>query len=84
MNFVPLEHRSGPVPCHYIPLNAAAETIESIRQKGDQEQLEEAVKNWLRSNIERLEGMTTGERPVPRTGWEENSLISTRPKCSSE
>jgi hypothetical protein len=68
MYFVPLEHRSAPVPCHRIPLNEGGETIKSIKQRGNQEELEEAVKNWLRSTIKRLEEMTTGERSVPKAG----------------
>jgi hypothetical protein len=55
MDFVPPERRSDAVPCHSIPLNSAGETVESIESLGDQQRLEEAVKEWLRAAIERLE-----------------------------
>ncbi len=55
--FVPLEHQSESVPCHRIQLNEAGETIRSIRRTANHEELEEAVKNWLRSTIQRLESL---------------------------
>lgn len=51
---VPEQHRLAALPCHYIPLNAQGDTIKSLEETGDQERLEEAVKNWLRTTIERL------------------------------
>lgn len=55
MNFVPLERRGEAAPCHHIPLNEAGETVDMIERRGDQQRLEEAVKEWLRANIKRLE-----------------------------
>jgi hypothetical protein len=52
MDWVPKDRASESLPCHFIPLNAAGETAHSLR--GEQEKLEAAVKQWLRTTIERL------------------------------
>ncbi len=55
MQFAPSEHTSDGVPCHRIPLTSSGETVDDISQQGDQEGMEEAVKNWLQATISRLE-----------------------------
>lgn len=55
IDFVPSEAQGTEVPCHHIPLNEAGKTVEMIEQTGNQEEIEEAIKNWLRANIKRLE-----------------------------
>lgn len=55
MRFVPTEVRQQGVPCHCIPLNEAGETAATLETKGDPQQLEEALKAWLRATIRRLE-----------------------------
>jgi hypothetical protein len=55
MRFVPPEHRSECVPCHYIPLNRAGETAVALDACGDQQKLEEALKGWLKSTITQIE-----------------------------
>ncbi len=55
MEFVPPDYRSESVPCHRIPLNRGEETVDSISQRDDQDELEEAVKSWLRATISRIE-----------------------------
>jgi hypothetical protein len=52
MEFVPPERRAETTPCHFIPLNQTGETVES---SGDQQGLEEAIKNWLRVRILQIE-----------------------------
>ena len=54
LDFVPEEHRQERLPCHFIPLNEAGETVASLEQTGDEERLQEAVKQWLRTMIQRL------------------------------
>ena len=49
---VPERFRTEGLPCHFIPLNEAGETVKSLEH--DRERLQEAVKTWLRSTIERL------------------------------
>ena len=55
MRFVPKELQAEGVPCHLIPLSESGETIASLEAAGDQQALEEAVKGWLRSKIEKIE-----------------------------
>jgi hypothetical protein len=52
---VPAEARGKAVPCHYIPLNEAGETIADLEDTGDQVRMEEALKTWLRKTIKRIE-----------------------------
>jgi hypothetical protein len=72
MQFVPSEYRSEPVPCHHIRLNDARETVDSLYRTGTQEELEEALRNWLTATIKRLEekqsqaGSITGFEMSPR------------------
>jgi hypothetical protein len=55
MQFVPLEARSTDVPCHHIPLDDTGSTVESLERRGNQQVIEEAVSEWLRQTIQRLE-----------------------------
>lgn len=54
-DFVPREARNQDIPCHFIPLNAQGETVDSMERQVYQLEMEETVKNWLRSTIARLE-----------------------------
>ena len=54
-DFVPRESRSEGIPCHFIPLNAHGETVDSLERHAHQLEMEEALKTWLRSTIARLE-----------------------------
>lgn len=62
IDFVPPEDRGEVVPCHHIPLTATGETADTIGRRGDQQELEEDVKNWLRETINRIEL----EQPAPQ------------------
>ena len=55
IDFVPPEGLRRRLPCHHIPLNEAGETIETIERRADQLELEDTVKQWLRSTIDRLQ-----------------------------
>lgn len=55
MQFVPAESRSEKIPCRHIPLNAEGETVDSFYRWGEQQALEEAVGDWLRTAIKRTE-----------------------------
>jgi hypothetical protein len=54
-DFVPREARDETIPCHFIPLNQQGETVDSMERHAHQLELEETLKNWLRSTIARLE-----------------------------
>jgi hypothetical protein len=55
MQFVPPERRTERVPCRHIPLSEAGETIHNLELNETQENMEEAVKKWLRATIKQLE-----------------------------
>jgi hypothetical protein len=55
IDFVPPAEQSEPVPCHHIPLGPQGETIFTLEEKRNQAEIEEALKNWLRATIQRIE-----------------------------
>ena len=55
MAFVPEPSRNETVPCHHIPLTASGETLAGVEERYNQAQLEDAVIQWLRRTIERIE-----------------------------
>ena len=54
LDAVPQGDREHKLPCHFIPLTESGETLQSLEGKADREQIEEAVKGWLRRTIEQL------------------------------
>jgi hypothetical protein len=54
-DFVPDKDSATNIPCHFIPLNAQGETVDSMERQCNQTELEESVKNWLRDTIQRIE-----------------------------
>jgi len=58
---VPPEYRKKDVPCRFIPLNDKGQTIDSLYRTGTQEEIEEALRAWLRREISRIEA----ERTLP-------------------
>ena len=55
LDFVSSEDRSQPVPCHFIPLNEAGNTIEELEKKSDEVKAQSVVKSWLKGKINQLE-----------------------------
>lgn len=55
LDFVAPGHHMKEVPCHFIPLNEAGETIEDLEQNDNQTKLEATLKGWLRARINQLE-----------------------------
>jgi len=55
MHLVPAESREEKVPCRHIPFNEAGETLDSLYRHGDQHEIEDAVRVWLKVEIARLE-----------------------------
>jgi hypothetical protein len=54
-DFVPEQHRNEKVPCHFIPLDETGNTVSAFDPGYNQPQMEEAVKEWLRRAIQRIE-----------------------------
>lgn len=55
MKFVPLGRATEQIPCRHIPLTKDGETLASLCESATQLEIEEAVGNWLRATIHRLE-----------------------------
>ena len=55
MQFVPEERRNENVPCWFIPLSEKGETIDYYSRCGTQLELEDALREWLRNSIHRIE-----------------------------
>ena len=55
VDFVPPEHLAEEVPCHFIKLNDAGETIEGLEQGNQQARIEALLKKWLQARIGELE-----------------------------
>ena len=53
IDFVPRDKENEEIPCHFIPLNEAGETVDSL--DGNQAKLEEALKEWMRRMIQKIE-----------------------------
>lgn len=54
LDFVATEDHSAMVPCHYIPLNKAGDTIEELECRGDETRALTLVKEWLQTQIDHI------------------------------
>jgi hypothetical protein len=55
MQFVPPDRRETRYPCRHIQLNPRGETVTSFYEWGTEDELEKALKIWLRKTIRELE-----------------------------
>jgi len=55
LDFVRPEDRSQTIPCHFIPLNDAGNTIENFEMEGNEPKMTSTVKQWLKGKISQLE-----------------------------
>ncbi len=55
MQFVPAEKQAEKVPCRHIPLTAEGETLQELYRGGTQQELEDALGDWLSARIALLE-----------------------------
>lgn len=70
IDFVAHEHHSEEVPCHFITLNDAGETIEGLEAQGNQARMETTLKEWLRTKIRQIEDETANPEARKRSaGW---------------
>src|SRR5579863_1387451 len=53
--FVPQGQREQSVPCRFIPLTKDGQTVDDLYRTGNQIEMEQALANWLRVQIERIE-----------------------------
>ena len=61
IDFVAPEHRTEMVPCHFIPLDEAGDTIEDLDSEENQNRTERLLKEWLRNRIHQLETARTNQ-----------------------
>ncbi len=73
MRFVPQERKNENVPCWFIPLSAGGETVDYYSCFGRQQELEQALGNWLRSQIRRIEDERAGQAE-PSAGTEDEEI----------
>jgi hypothetical protein len=57
IELVPLDLHGKKVPCRYVRLNEAGETIDSLYRYGNQDELEIALVKWLQNTIRGLQGL---------------------------
>lgn len=55
IDFVSPNHKDETVPCHFIPLDEAGETVEAMEIEDNEAKLERKVKDWLRARIREIE-----------------------------
>ena len=55
IDFVPEAERSEAVPCHFIKLDEEGNSVAALDARGDQQEIEERVKAWLREKISEME-----------------------------
>lgn len=53
--FVPQGQRTENAPCRFIQLTKDGQTVEDFYRTGSQVEMEEALANWLRAQIKRIE-----------------------------
>jgi hypothetical protein len=56
MGLVPAEDREKKIPCRHIRLSPNGETLESLYQWASQREIEDVMRDWLRTTIGKLEG----------------------------
>jgi len=59
LDFVAPGHHTEEVPCHFIQLNDAGDTIEKMEQENEQARIEMLLKKWLQQRIVELEAQQT-------------------------
>jgi len=67
IDFVGKEHLADDVPCHFIPLNEAGETIEDLEAQDNQAKLEATLTHWMRAKIKQIEDGRSAITQVPTT-----------------
>ena len=55
MQLVPPDQRGQKIPCRHIPLTKEGETLENLYRCGSQQEIEDAMRGWLQTTIQRIE-----------------------------
>jgi hypothetical protein len=59
---VPTSDGGQKIPCRHIPLTSKGETLDFLYDYGTQQEIEEALRGWLRAMIQRMDA----ERKAPQ------------------
>ena len=62
LDFVPADKQREELPCHFIPLNAAGDTVDSLSSEDNQTKLETSLKEWMRAKVKELEYARVAEK----------------------
>lgn len=62
--FVPQEKRNEKQCCRHIPLTQYGDTLLHLYRAGTEQEIEEALTNWLRKEIAKLESVAQPEAPA--------------------
>ena len=63
MQFVPADKRGEKVPCRHIPLTPEGDTLLHLYRGGTEQEIEEALADWLQKEIAKLEIVETAGAP---------------------
>jgi hypothetical protein len=58
IQFVPADRQRAQYPCRHIPLTSKSETVNSFYEWGTEEELETALRAWLKNKIRELDTET--------------------------
>jgi hypothetical protein len=61
MQFVPADRLGEKVPCRHIPITPEGDTLLQMYRGGTEQEIEEALTNWLKREIAKLESQAPGE-----------------------
>jgi len=62
--FVPADKCREKVPCRHIPLTFGGDTLLQLYRGGTEQEIEEALTNWLQREIAKLESEEKSESPA--------------------
>ena len=64
MQLVPPDQRGQKTPCQHIPLTKEEETLDYLYRCGTQQEIEDAMRTWLRATIQKLEAERAQGRAI--------------------
>jgi hypothetical protein len=66
LDLVPEEHRQGVIPCRHIPLNETGETLTTLYNTRNMEEIEIVLRAWLQKEIAELKQIVSPELSGPQ------------------
>jgi hypothetical protein len=55
LDFIPENQRDQKVPCRHIPLNEMGETLHTLYNTANMDEIENTLREWLKKEIEKLQ-----------------------------